>query len=118
MRHKLALLLYWGKKGKSTFETGYIFGHKVISTDEGTTWIYADNGDPVYDTDDNFLGSRRKCPQRDLTKRSDGHDPCLRTLPGVKNACCGHGVEDGYLQLDMGICITGTFYNMPPPPRK
>lgn len=23
----------------------------------------------------------------------DGHDACLGELPGVKYACCGHGVE-------------------------
>lgn len=29
----------------------------------------------------------------------EGHDPCLGTLPGVMNACCGHGeTKEAYVQ--------------------
>ena len=27
----------------------------------------------------------------------DGHDACLGHIEGVKHACCGHGVEQGYI---------------------
>jgi len=30
-------------------------------------------------------------------------DPCLGVLPGVKFACCGHGVVDGYLFFENGV---------------
>jgi hypothetical protein len=32
----------------------------------------------------------------------DGCDPCLGKLPGVANACCGHGIGDGYLIFKNG----------------
>lgn len=28
----------------------------------------------------------------------EGHDPCLGTLEGVMNACCGHGTSQIYIQ--------------------
>jgi len=34
-----------------------------------------------------------------------GHDHCIQNLPGVKYACCGHGVEDGYVKLYNGKVI-------------
>jgi len=37
------------------------------------------------------------------------HDPCIKNLPGVMNACCGHGVEDGYIQFEDGRVIHGKF---------
>lgn len=32
-------------------------------------------------------------------------DPCLGKLPGVKAACCGHGVENGYVYFENGPTI-------------
>lgn len=40
---------------------------------------------------------------------SEGHDPCLANLPGVIHACCGHGVDEGYLMLENGVIIRGRF---------
>lgn len=38
----------------------------------------------------------------------EGHDPCLGTLKGVMNACCGHGhPSEAYVQLDNGTVIAG-----------
>lgn len=35
-------------------------------------------------------------------------DPCLGVLPGVDNACCGHGVpEDAYIRFTSGVVVTG-----------
>lgn len=31
-----------------------------------------------------------------------GHDPCIRNLPGVEYACCGHGSRRGYVALRSG----------------
>jgi hypothetical protein len=36
-----------------------------------------------------------------------GHDPCLMNLPGVNNACCGHGETFAYAILSNGWCLTG-----------
>jgi hypothetical protein len=29
----------------------------------------------------------------------EGHDPCIANLPGVIEACCGHGVCPGYILM-------------------
>ena len=58
-------------------------------------WIYEDTKLPVSET-----YQERKCENcnRHITK--EGHDACLGNLPGVINACCGHGREDeAYVQL-------------------
>jgi hypothetical protein len=34
-------------------------------------------------------------------------DPCIRNLPGVVNACCGHGFMPPYATLKNGFCLTG-----------
>lgn len=39
----------------------------------------------------------------------DGHDPCIANLPGVTNACCGHGIDEGYVQFENGVVIRGWF---------
>jgi hypothetical protein len=35
----------------------------------------------------------------------DGDDPCIGGLPGVANACCGHGREPGYLIFANGVTL-------------
>jgi len=30
-------------------------------------------------------------------------------LPGVKFACCGHGIHEGYIFFENGVHIAGTF---------
>lgn len=47
-----------------------------------------------------------KCSVCKKYTTKDGHDPCIPNLPGVKNACCGHGEPDrGYIQFENGLCI-------------
>lgn len=38
-------------------------------------------------------------------KRSGGPDACLGMLPGVANACCGHGTREGYIQFTNGVTL-------------
>lgn len=38
-----------------------------------------------------------------------GHDWCLRNMPGVLHACCGHGEQDGYIMFQNGVTIKGPF---------
>jgi hypothetical protein len=39
---------------------------------------------------------------------SEDHDSCIKNLPGVSNACCGHGGE-GYIMFNDGRMIRGKF---------
>lgn len=41
-------------------------------------------------------------------KYTNNHDPCIKNLPGVRNACCGHGdSKQAYVQFEDGRCIRG-----------
>jgi hypothetical protein len=45
------------------------------------------------------------CHQCGQTATPEGHDPCLDTLPGVKYACCGHGIREGYIAFENGVVL-------------
>ena len=66
-------------------------GHKIISTD-GYKWVYADNGESA-DID-------RPCKRCGRMPTPEGYDACLGYIPGVKSACCGHGVDEPILMMN------------------
>ena len=66
-------------------------------------YIFCDTGESVEKT---WRG--RFCGRCSQPTPASGHDACLGTLPGVMNACCGHGeAEEAYVQLDDGTIIPG-----------
>ena len=83
----------------------YNFGHPVKWCDKRQTWYFADSGKP------NTMEEYRKriCPKCGLLPTKDGHDPCIANLPGVLFACCGHGVEEGYVWFENGVRVGGNF---------
>ncbi len=74
----------------------YFFGHLVfIDRDANDPCVrYCDNREEVPPGP-----SKRPCPKCDRLPTPAGHDPCIADLPGVISACCGHGVEDGYIMF-------------------
>lgn len=75
-------------------------GHAIVQ--DGETWIYAETRSPVADD------PCRACAHCDRPNTPAGHDGCMGTLPGVMNACCGHGVvADAYVQYDDGRRLAG-----------
>lgn len=74
-------------------------GHEI--TRSNGSWSYLD-GTPVRDDPYRACGH---CGQANTRK---GHDACIADLPGVLNACCGHGIEgDAYCQLVSGVTLRG-----------
>lgn len=69
------------------------------------------NGDWVYsDTKESTINQHgtRSCSHCEKFCTPEGHDACLGTLPGVTNACCGHGVlNDAYVQIGSGKVVLG-----------
>lgn len=57
---------------------------------------YADNNVSV------FKEARpcKLCKRFPIITKNHRYDACLGKLPGVKNACCGHGLKDGYIQFN------------------
>ena len=72
--------------------TAYIRGHEVYWNNANSEWCYSDNNEPY--TED------RPCVRCGKKPTSEGYDACLGHIPGVKQACCGHGVEEPYTVED------------------
>ena len=80
--------------------TGTVRGHSIRYIDTG--WVYMDAGSAV-------SGDERDCGYCERETTPEGHDPCLGTLPGVVNACCGHGEDaEAYVMLESGHTIRGS----------
>lgn len=76
---------------------GWIIEHK-----EGA--LRFKDGSKVIDAD----WTKRPCGKCYKYFTPEGHDGCLGTLPGIMNACCGHGqTNEAYLQFWDGFCIRG-----------
>jgi len=75
-------------------------GHETIFDDEIGEWVYADDYS-VADYD-------RPCTRCGMMPTKDGHDACIPSLPGVINACCGHGnASKAYVMFRSGETIRG-----------
>ena len=97
------------KKRKVTVRA-HEMGHPIYaSSDEAgedgiiKVWRYEDTNETVKDS------PPRKCVKCHKYATEDGHDPCIANLPGVKHACCGHGVGDGYVMFEDNRLIRGEF---------
>lgn len=68
-------------------------GNPVYYDSTRKTWRYIDDGLPV----DQYW-KMKSCGKCGEYRSILGHDPCIANLPGVRNACCGHGIEsDAYV---------------------
>lgn len=83
---------------------GHLRGHAIRYSLQKRVWRYSDTGLET------TVSPTRACIK--CGKHPDdfsGHDPCIASLSGVKNACCGHGVDEGYVQFEDGRVIRGVF---------
>lgn len=78
---------------------GFLRGHEIYW--DGEQYRYVDSDSPT-------VGNRRACGYCGLPDTPEGHDPCIGELPGVMNACCGHGRTcEAYIQYRGGDCVRG-----------
>jgi hypothetical protein len=75
----------------------YFRGHPVVCLAGEACERYADDLTPTVDAAGASV--ERPCVQCGRLAAPDGPDPCLGLLPGVRAACCGHGVEEPYVWL-------------------
>lgn len=80
--------------------TEHLRGH-AIELEDGE-YVFSDTKEPTATT-----WKSRPCGYCGKYNTAEGHDGCLGTLPGVMNACCGHGYSDPYVQLMDGFCVRG-----------
>lgn len=86
----------------------YWRGHEIIHIPRTKTWVYKDTRSRV---DDN---PERKCARCGKSQTKEKHDACLGHLPGVINACCGHGKDCGYVQFENDVTLRGNFIKEEP----
>lgn len=79
----------------------YRNGHAIDFDWEEGAWYYVDSG--------KIADIPRECIRCGRKQTAEGHDACLANLPGVINACCGHGTQDGYVMFEDGRTIRGKF---------
>lgn len=73
-------------------------GHEIEY--ENGRWVYADTRKLV-------SGKERPCGNCGKAANK-GNDACLGKLPGVQNACCGHGFQkESYIQFKNGTIVQG-----------
>lgn len=76
-------------------------GHKIISRNLTDDWFYEDDRTPTIDNE-------RPCGHCGKENTPEDHDHCVANLKGVKNACCGHGIdEEAYIQFWDDTTIRG-----------
>ena len=82
----------------------YFRGHPTFWDEESKEWRFVDNNNIVwkeYDT-----RPCKKCGRVFKGSNNGDPDPCLGDLPGVDNACCGHGVkEQAYIRFTNGVVV-------------
>lgn len=77
-------------------------GHPTVWV--GDRWLYADNQQPI----PGWGGESRACIKCGKWSGDGEVDECLGVLPGVDNACCGHGVPDqSYIRFTNGVTVRG-----------
>jgi hypothetical protein len=76
-------------------EYGFFRGHPAVVLEGEAFLRYADDLTPIVDTEGAYV--ERPCRHCGLLATPDGPDPCLGMLPGVRSACCGHGIEEPYV---------------------
>ena len=75
-------------------------GHPIEWSCNKNQWVYSDTKEPTID-------HNRPCGRCGKTRVGE-HDACIANLPGVMNACCGHGDRQlAYIQFKNGVTISG-----------
>lgn len=93
---------------------GHFRGHRTVwlgDEDKGR-WVYEDTGEPLPASG----GKARPCLHcgRKFPLGEGEVDACLGVLPGVDNACCGHGIRAAsYIRFENGMTVQGFLVNQP-----
>ncbi|MCK5606241.1 hypothetical protein KAR91_30355 [Candidatus Pacearchaeota archaeon] len=79
----------------------HLRGHPIFYSKDGK-FYYADDDTPTENSKD------RPCGNCGKYATEEGHDSCLKELPGVSNLCCGHGnPKEAYIVFTNGVRIEG-----------
>lgn len=87
-----------------------IRGHEIYYDPKLEVWKYVEDDSLVNKVELNFNNEYsdeldKRCPRCKMINKFDAPDYCLGYLPGVSNACCGHGENEGYISFTNGITV-------------
>lgn len=63
----------------------------------GHLTVYSGNNEWIYEDTGESIRVPRPCKRCKCFPTAEGHDACLGHIPGAIGACCGHGMESGYV---------------------
>lgn len=67
--------------------TSYLRGHEIYYKNE--KWYYLD--------DNSIADDSRPCKKCGKYPTKEGYDACIGYIKGATSACCGHGVQEGFI---------------------
>jgi hypothetical protein len=80
---------------------GYFRGYPIFWDEESKEWRFVDNNAIMRTEHD-----KRPCKKCGKVFQGSNPDPCLGNLPGVDNACCGHGIKEyAYIRFTNGVVV-------------
>ena len=81
-------------------------GHSIEYNEDIQHWVYEDTKEPAgFDFD---IRPCKKCGKLFEGSNKGQADRCLGELPGVDNACCGHGDPSAaYVRFTNGVVLKG-----------
>ena len=95
-KYKFFIYWYWTIRYRGMHTL--IYGYPAYRDMKGDLkWKWLDTNETI-----DINNITRLCPKCSLLTTSDGHDPCIPNLKGVKHACCGHGKHPGKVILENG----------------
>ena len=99
---------------KTVGRYGRTRGHDIIRTKSGH-YLFCDDGAFYCAADATEVPPERERPCRHCGLMPiNGRDACLGELPGVINACCGHGVDEAYVEFATGDTFIGAHFHRNP----
>ena len=75
---------------KHLMVTSYCRGHPIYWDMTCSQWKYSIDNIPIAIED-------RPCIRCGKLPTPEGYDACMGYIEGASSACCGHGVESGYV---------------------
>jgi hypothetical protein len=85
-------------------QKSYFRGWPIIWLGDKQQWVYENDLSSLPANG----GQIRPCRKCGRIFSLENHDPCLGILPGVRQACCGHGVEEqSFISFNNGLIIEG-----------
>lgn len=83
-------------------QKSYFRGWPIIWLGDKEQWVYENDLSPLPANG----GDIRSCKKCGKIFSLESHDPCLGILPGIKQACCGHGAKGkSFICFDNGLII-------------